>query len=45
MDLKKKTGVERGTVMLGRNWLDNDVVVLAVLLIGLGMVDLLALSF
>ena len=27
-----------------RNWLDYDIVVLAVLIIGLGMVDLLALS-
>ena len=30
--------------MLGRNWLDNDIVVLAVLIIGLGVVDLVALS-
>jgi hypothetical protein len=30
--------------MLRRNWLDYDIVVLAVLVIGLGVVDLLALS-
>jgi hypothetical protein len=30
--------------MLGRNWLDYDIVTLAVLVIGLGVVELLALS-
>jgi hypothetical protein len=30
--------------MLSRNWLDYDIVTLAVLVIGLGVVDLLALS-
>jgi hypothetical protein len=30
--------------MLGRNWLDYDIVTLAILVIGLGVVDLLALS-
>jgi hypothetical protein len=41
---KEKKALNEGRTMLGCNWLDNDVVALAVLVIGLGMVDLLALS-
>jgi hypothetical protein len=44
VDARKNVALNEGRTMLGRNWLDNDIVVLAVLIIGLGVVDLVALS-
>ena len=41
---KKLWRLNEGRTMLGRNWLDYDIVTLAILVIGLGVVDLLALS-
>ena len=40
----KNLALNEGRTMLGRNWLDYDIVVLALLVSGLGAVDLLALS-
>lgn len=42
---RNNVALKRGWTMFRRNWLEYDIVALVMLVIGLGVVDLLALSF